>query len=389
MRRRKLIAAAALAPCAQPAQPAQPGDAAPLADLLHPFLARHALPALAAAVVRDGHIIALGAIGTRRVGVDAPVAIDDRFHIGSDTKAMTALLAAILVEQGRLRWDSPTAEIFPELAASMTPGLRKATLEQLLSHTAGIPSRSDAFNRLLAASRDQDGLNLDEQRYAMLRAWCPEPLAADPGTTYAYSNLGYVIAGAMLERVTARTWEELLTDRLFTPLGLTTAGFGPQATIGRTDAPLGHRLRPDGTLKPILAGPAADNPPALGPAGTVHLSIPDFATWAAWNLAQGHRNPALVRPETLRKLHTPVIDIPNPTTPARSGYALGWITIPLPNGRGTMLTHTGSNTLNTALIVLEPTRNFGLVAATNTGGEHTAAALETVVVELYKNFDQK
>ena len=98
-----------------------------LNDLLTPYLAGYDLPALAAAVVQDGKVIASGAVGTRRAGADIPVTINDRFHIGSDTKAMTALLAAMLVEENKLRWDSTVAEVFPELAATMTPGLRGVT----------------------------------------------------------------------------------------------------------------------------------------------------------------------------------------------------------------------------------------------------------------------
>ena len=118
--------------------------------MLQPYLARYDLPALAAAVVCNGTIIATGAVGTRRADTDTPVAVNDRFHIGSDTKAMTALLAAIFVEEGKLRWDSTVADVFPELAETMDTGLRRVTLEQLLSHTSGIPSDNEAFKRLLA-----------------------------------------------------------------------------------------------------------------------------------------------------------------------------------------------------------------------------------------------
>ena len=80
---------------------------ASLNPMLEPIRARFELPALAAAVVRNGKIVASGAVGTRRAGTLIPVTIDDRFHIGSDTKAMTSLVAAMLVEGGRIRWESP------------------------------------------------------------------------------------------------------------------------------------------------------------------------------------------------------------------------------------------------------------------------------------------
>jgi CubicO group peptidase (beta-lactamase class C family) len=130
----------------------RPGTAAPLDEVLRPYLSRFVLPALAAAVVRNGQFTAAGAVGTRRAGTDTPVAIGGRFHIGSNTKAMTSLLAGILVEQGLLRWDSTVGELFPELAAGMAASLPAVTLEQLLSHTGGVPSDNYAFRQLLVES---------------------------------------------------------------------------------------------------------------------------------------------------------------------------------------------------------------------------------------------
>lgn len=396
MDRRGVIMAAVLASSAAAGalsaygQTAGAGSVAPLDEVLRPYLARHGLPALAAAVAKDGQVVAAGAVGTRRAGTEVPVSIDDRFHIGSDTKAMTSLLAGMLVEQGALHWDSTVGAAFPELATSMDAGLRAVTLEQLLSHTSGIPSDNDAFGKLLGESLGQGGLNLDELRCWMVRRWGSQPLATKPGTAFAYSNMGYVIAGAMLERVAKTTWEELLVERVFAPLGLRTAGFGPQATLGRVDAPLGHTLRPDGTLKPMLAGPFGDNPLVIGPAGTVHLSILDFAVWAAWNAGEGRRGPALVRPDTLRKLHTPVISIPAsdaaPGTPARGGYCLGWGVLTMPFAPEPFLTHSGSNTMNLAMIMLQPAREFGMVLATNVGGKGADAALRAVAADLYGRF---
>ena len=193
--------------------------------MLRPYLARHGLPALAAAVAQDGRIVAAGAVGTRRAGTDAPVTVEDRFHIGSDTKAMTSLVAGMLVEEGRLRWDSAVGEVFPELAGRMDAGLRGVTLQQLLSHTSGIPSDNEAFIKLIEQSFAQDSLNLDELRLWLVREWSAQPLQSPPGTRFAYANMGYTLAGAMLERAARTTWEELVVARVFDPLGLRSAGF--------------------------------------------------------------------------------------------------------------------------------------------------------------------
>jgi CubicO group peptidase (beta-lactamase class C family) len=397
MFRKSLMAAAALfALLALPvdatwAQPVRPAPGASVDSILEPIRARFELPALTAAVVRDGKIVASGAVGTRRAGTVAPVTIDDRFHIGSDTKAMTSLLAAMLVESGKIRWDSNAAEIFPELTATMDFEVKTVTLEQLLSHSSGIPSDNEALDKLLQQSLTQERKNLDEVRYWLIGELVKQPLQSKPGTRFAYANMGYVLAGAMLERVSGKTWEELMVERLFVPLGLKSAGLGPQSTLGRVDAPLGHVPLPNGTLKPMLAGPNGDNPEVIGPAGTAHMSVLDFAMWAAWNAGEGKRGPRLVRPETLRKLHTPVIDMPTKPdapvgTPSTGSYGFGWVTVTPPFAHEPFLFHGGSNQMNVAYIMVQPKRDFGIVMMTNVGGKKADEAMVALGEALYKRF---
>jgi CubicO group peptidase (beta-lactamase class C family) len=123
--------------------------------ILEPYLDKYDLPALGAAVVRDGKIQAMGAVGTKAAGQQIPVTTGDRFHIGSDTKAMTALLAAMYVEAGELRWGSKVEEIFPELKKTLAAGWGQVTLEGLLSHTSGILDDGERFGKLLQGSFEQ------------------------------------------------------------------------------------------------------------------------------------------------------------------------------------------------------------------------------------------
>lgn len=359
-----------------------------LDSLLTLYLDKYGLPALAAAVVKDGKVVAVGAVGTRRAGEKIPVTVNDRFHLGSDTKAMTALLAATFVEAGKLRWESTMADVFPELAEKMDSGLRRVTLVQFLSHTSGVPSDNDVFVDLLGKAMLQDG-NLDEMRYWLVKEWSMQPLVSEPGTKFAYANMNYVIAGSMIERVGGKTWDELITERIFTPLGLHTAGLGCQATLGKVDAPLGHFMI-DGKPKALLAGPNGDNALVVGPAGIAHMSVLDFARWAGWNAGEGKRGPKLVRPETLKKLHTPVIsfEIKNaaPGTPSSGKYALGWGEVAVDWAPEPLLTHTGSNERNLAQIWIEPQRDFAMVTVTNIGGAKADQALKALARELYAKF---
>ena len=360
-----------------------------LDSMLTPYLARYDLPAIAAAVVQDGKIVAAGAVGTRRVCAKIPVTINDRFHLGSDTKAMTALLAAMMVEEGKLRWDSTVSEVFPELAGKMDTELKRVTLEQLLSHTGGIPGDTEEIFNLYVAALAQDG-NLDDLRYWIVRQWSTRSLASAPGTKWAYSNLGYVLVGAMIERVTGKSWDELVTERIFVPLRLSTAGLGPQSSLGQIDAPLGHSVV-EGKAKAMLAGPHGDVPLVMGPAGIAHMSVLDFATWAGWNAGEGKRRPLLVKPETIRKLHAPVFTLPErkdapPGTPPGGKYALGWGELAPDWAPYPLLYHGGSNTMNLAHVWLDTRRDFAMVMVTNIGEQKANAAFAALAPELYKKF---
>ncbi len=360
-----------------------------LDSLLKPYLNRFNLPALSAAVVKNGEIIASSAVGTRRAGMNIPVTINDRFHIGSDTKAMTATLAAMMIEEGRLRWNSTMAEIFPELQEKMHPTLRTVTLEQLMSHTAGIAGDGEEVFRMYGEAMSQEG-NLNEIRYSLLRQAVSRPLESLPGTQFTYSNLGYIIVGAAVERVAGKTWEEMITERIFLPLGMTTAGLGPQASIGKIDAPLGHAII-EGKTKVFLAGPNGDCPPVMGPAGIAHMSVLDFGQWAGWNVGEGKRGPALVKKETLKRLHSPVFTMPPkkdapPGTPPGGKYAYGWGQLSVDWAPRPLLYHGGSNSMNLAHIWLDTDQDLAIVIMTNIGGTKAEEALLGLASELYRKF---
>jgi CubicO group peptidase (beta-lactamase class C family) len=358
-----------------------------LNSTLEPYLKEFGLPALSAAAFKNGDIIAAGAVGTRRAGENLPVTIDDKFHLGSDSKAFTALLAGMYVQQGKLRWDSTLAEIFPELKEKMDPEFAKITVEELLSHSSGLADKDllDLVNR----SYQQDG-NMDDVRYWMLKETAPKPLDHPRGSKFSYSNLGYTLAGVILERLSGKTWEELVAEKIFEPMGFQSAGFGPQASLGQVDATLGHFII-DGKPKAMLAGPNGDNPLILGPAGTIHMSVLDFAKWAAWQAGEGKRPPALVSPEILKMLHTPVIDTgvredAAPGTPKTGKYALGWGQVLESWAPEPALTHTGSNNANLAVVTIWPQNDFGFVIMTNIGGKGADAALRKLGQDLYQQF---
>jgi CubicO group peptidase (beta-lactamase class C family) len=357
---------------------------------LTPIRDKYGLPALAAAVVKDGKIIAAGAVGVRVYGTDLGVTINDRFHLGSDTKAMTATLAGMLVDEGKLRWDSTIGEVLGADVPGINPKLAAVTLEQLLSHSSGIPSDTPETLRLYF-NTDAFEYNLHALRLRVLNAWKEHAPETPPGSAFHYANLGYVIVGAMIEKASGRPWEELITQRIFEPLGLRTAGLGPQATMGKIDAPVGHQVDEEGRITPMPWGAAADAPPVVGPAGIAHMSVLDFATWAGWNAGEGKRGPALVKPETLMHLHHPVVKTgkrpnPPPGTPQEGEYALGWGIVKFDWAPRQLVVHNGSNGMSFATILLDTEADLGIVAVTNFPEQKAEGATNEVIEALYREY---
>jgi CubicO group peptidase (beta-lactamase class C family) len=308
------------------------------------------LPALAVVVVKDGEIRGRAAVGLRKLGDPTPVTTNDVFHIGSCTKSMTATLAAMLIDEGKLRWDTTIADVFPELKGKMDAQYENVTLEQLLTHRGGVPgSPPDAAWK---RAWEQQGTPT-EQRLEFIRAVLAQPPEAKPGTKMIYSNQGYAIAGAMLEKLTGTPWETLITERLFKPLHMDSAGFGPPGTKGMVDEPWGH------TRKLFVTVPVQeDNPPAIAPAGRVHCTLDDLARYTIFHM-QRRKADGLLKPETLAKLHTP---------PVGGDYACGWVVLKRGWAGGTALMHNGSNSMWYVVMWLAPEKDFSVVVGTNFAG---------------------
>lgn len=325
-----------------------------ITELLEPLLEKHRVPAMGAAVVDSKGLRAVGVAGWRHLGNPTAVSEDDAWHIGSDTKAMTATLAALAVERGELRWDSRLAEVFPDLAPTFGAGWGEVTLQQLLTHRSGAEANLASWpsTRREVVARMATG---------------PHPA----GDVYRYSNLGYVVVGVMLEQVTGLTWERLIARDLWGPLHMQGCGFGGMGTEGKDDGLWGH----DRKGKPMGNGPDADNPPIMGPAGTVHLPLKAWAAFIADQLAGARGQPGLLKPESYRHLFTPW---------AGGDYACGWIVVKRSWAKGEAMNHAGSNTMNYAVVWMAPGIDRAFLVTANQGDADQAC--DTAVEGLLKRF---
>jgi CubicO group peptidase (beta-lactamase class C family) len=335
-------------------------------EVLAPVRDEHHLPGLIGAILAGDRLAAIGAVGIRKIGSPEPIRVTDRIHLGSCTKAMTATLIGMLVEAGKLTWGSTIGEVFPDLAGGVHPEFRTATLSHLLTHRAGLP-HDVPWWRL-------PGRTPTEQRLSIVRSFLSDPPRHRPGTTYEYSNVGYALAGLMAEVVAGQSWEGLMEERLFAPLEMSSAGFGPPGRPGEVDQPWGHHAD-GGQVRPVQR----DNAPSLGPAGTVHCSIPDWARFAALHMAAARGRPRLLKASTFRALHTP--------PPGGFDYAGGWLVAQRTWAGGRALTHNGSNTLWYATVWIAPALNLAFFAVTNQGDKMAETANDEAIVALIRASD--
>eukprot|EP00007_Cunea_sp_BSH-02190019_P009611 CAMPEP_0174240486 /NCGR_PEP_ID=MMETSP0417-20130205/19055_1 /TAXON_ID=242541 /ORGANISM="Mayorella sp, Strain BSH-02190019" /LENGTH=418 /DNA_ID=CAMNT_0015319583 /DNA_START=100 /DNA_END=1354 /DNA_ORIENTATION=+ len=340
------------------------GDAA-LCALLEPIRARYDLPSFAAAIVTIGEradvCTRICAVGYRQRGAAKPaVTVNDRWHIGSNTKAMTATVAARLVERGLLSWDTRVSACFPKFACHAAAS--SITLRQLLTHQSGLAANLSVAQTARARASQSE---LRQQRRQLVARLLSSPPSESPGT---YSNLGFVVAAAMLEEVANCSFRELLQRELFAPLGVQSAGFGQSNTAGRADQPVGHGA--DGA--PAL-GAGADNVPLLDPAGRVHLTLADWGRFVGEHMLGRRARSDLLPASTFVFLHGECSD---------RGSGSGWIPLTREWAGGLALTHSGSNTLNYAVVWMAPERGVAFLVCTNQANEQTAKACDEVVVAL-------
>ncbi len=320
------------------------------------------LPAVAAIVIRRGQVVEKGAVGLRSTQASVRVTTSDQWHIGSMTKSMTATLAAILVEDGLINWDTRPIDVWPEIAGRIDSGFRDTTLRQLLSHTSGM-KRDDSYG---PAANGAAGTLMQKRR-----AWAEEVLSQRPefaAGTWSYSNIGFMVAGAMLEARAQTPYETLLTNRVFAPLGMSHSGFGTPGTAGALDQPLGHWSRASG-FDPEQPTAANEDVLAVTPAGLVHVTLDDFAAYLQAHLAGERGVGGILTTESFRTLHTVVA----------SDYALGWGKVANSSGLNAVtFGHNGSNLRWFSAMWFAPSLDVGVMVVTNGGGDRAGAGLTSL-----------
>lgn len=339
-----------------------------LRTLLDTARTEHGLVALGAVIATpEEGIIALAVTGDRAAGRTGPVLAGDAWHIGSNTKMLTALGWARLVEAGEARWGMTLAEIFE--GEELHTGWRDVTIEDLFAHRSGAAANPGQTWMIGAVLSQRPAA---EQRADLVADTLRKKPAGQRGG-FVYSNLGYMIAGRAMERMAERaghkgeTYESLI-GRLVA--GAAPEGAGAGFGFGPPPAIQGHKRGLTGGLSRAGFGPGGDNPAAFAPAGTAHISLAGHALLLLPFLDGPDALPQAMR----AKLMTPY---PDPS----SDYALGWAVQEGSEGKTAYL-HAGSNTMWLSQIVLLPDARTVIIVNTNQADEAANAAVREVAGKL-------
>ena len=251
---------------------------------------KYKIPELAFAIVSADSIFEKKTLGVQRINTDFKAKPNDRFHIGSNTKAITSFIAALLVEQEKIKWNTKFFDLFPELKQKSRKEYQNITLQDLLTFRGKLPSYTYTFNK---PTKKQITGNNAEQRFQLAKYFLAQkPMQSENGLTA--SNADYILAGLMLERATKKTFKELITD-FGSEQGIT-FGFD-YPNLADTLQPWGHDIN----LNPL---PAFDNYKLnwLLSAGNINISLSDYIKFIQLQLKGLKGETKMLSPQIFEKL---------------------------------------------------------------------------------------
>lgn len=343
---------------------------------LDAFKAKSDIPAFGAAVLKNSKL-EIAASGVRRVDDPTLVTSADLWHLGSMTKSMTAVLIAVLVEEKRMQWTSTMKDIFPNL--DIHPDFQNLPITRFLTHTTGLVDAVVLKDLKLVKEILNPDLSLPQARAILVKGVLSKPTSAKPQATKRYSNIGYMLVGAVVEKLSGKSWEDFLRQYLFRPLEMTSCGFGPTTLNPNSpaDQPWGHVRNAQKKIVDVTPGPDADNPPVVGPAGTVHCSLTDIAKYVQFHLDQeaGRKTPLGLT--MYQNLYKDVHDV---------GYSAGALVVDSNESwaKGVYYWHNGSNGFNYSYMVFAPKVNKAIVVTMNFGNGEEAVKLTNELIKILR-----
>jgi CubicO group peptidase (beta-lactamase class C family) len=366
------VVIAAIALIAPASASAQPRPLTGLDAYVEQAMKAWQVPGVAIAIVKNDSVIYARGFGVRELGKPDKVDANTIFAIASTTKAFTAALIGMLVDEKKVRWDDAVALHYPGFRLADPYVTYELTLRDILSHRSGLP-RGDYLWYLSPHDR---GEVIRRLRFL------------DPATSfrsaYGYQNIMFLTAGQAAEAVTKESWDDALRRRIFTPLGMRSTSTSVTALRGATNVAVAHD-RIDGVLQPIR-WPNYDN---LAGAGAMNSNVSDMARWLRMQLGRGmFDGKRIISDSVVKEMHTPqtVIRIGKESEEMFPethfvAYGLGWS---LRDYRGRKLVGHGGvlDGMRTEVLMM-PEERAGVVVMANLDGTNLPNAIAYRVMDSF------
>ena len=329
---------------------------------------------LAVAVVKGDSVVFAKGYGDIEIGKSARVNEHTRFAIGSTTKAMTSAALAMLVDEGKLRWDDKVIDYIPELRLSDAYATRELTIRDVLMHRSGLPGMDLIWT--IDANTPPFAEMMRRLRYV-------QPNSSFR-STWEYNNVVYAIGGAVIERVSGMSWDAFIRTRIFVPLGMTESEALVSQIIGKANVAVPHA-----SIRDTVRAVPIKTTDGVAPAGSVWSSVSDMSKWIRFVLDSGRiGSRRLISVANFRELVTPQIRADMATYPALElstprffSYGLGWFVQDYQSKLVWM--HTGSINGMSAILGLLPQDRVGVFVLGNLDHIELRHALMYKVFDMY------
>jgi CubicO group peptidase (beta-lactamase class C family) len=347
-------------------------------DYVNKALKDWEVPGLAIAIVKDDKLLLAKGYGVRKIG--EPAAVDERtlFAIGSASKAFTAASIAMLVDEGKMKWDDPATKYLPGFQLFDPYATRELTVRDMLTHRSGL-ERGD----LLWYGTDYDRDEILRRVRYLKPSWSMR-------SRFGYQNIMYLAAGQAVASVSGKSWDEFVRQRIFTPLGMASSSTSIGALKAEANVATPHAKFED-KVQPI-SWRKIDN---IGPAGSINSNAVDMAQWVRLQLNQGSfKNERILSSGAVKEMHMPqtVMRLEGLAEKVHSqshfmNYGMGWF---LQDYRGRKIVHHGGNIDGmSALVAMMPEEKLGLVILTNMNGTSIPTAIMYRVFDAFLQAPQK
>ncbi len=318
------------------------------------MLTEWAVPGTALCIVKNGKLLYAKGYGVKDIKTKTPVTANTLFGIASCSKSFTAACLAILADEGKLDWNKPVKEYMPDFQLNDEYATRTITARDLVSHRSGLPRHDYVW---VAAPLNRKEM-FDRLKYLPLN----KPIYAQ----YQYNNLMYMAAGVLIERLSGKTWEEYVREKILDPIGMKTTVLTYPEMLKNTDYALSY----DDEKNPEKEAGFDSNVDGIGPAGAVKANVTEMANWLLLQLNNGKAgDKVIVSEKNLKENHTPwaVVQPAEAKYPELGfgTYGMGWT---INTYRGHLRRqHGGSIEGYRSQMTVFPNDNLAVFITTNTG----------------------